>query len=423
MKHKSIIGLCLIGCLVAYGGLKSYVYFGVKSEVDRLVHLVEPYIDIRYQAISSSLSGEISVEGITVIPRGAVEVVRIGSLQLTGDDFTFLLKMVAGLKMDKPPEKVRIAARRVDIPLDMLQLLAPESEAPVNRPKPCTLSGILSHAGLENLDYQRLVADVNIDYKLSAAAGEFSIHIGYWLQDVEDFQLDLSFTDVSAPGDIALGVLPKLSRGELRYQMASDYTRGMVNYCAKQAGKTPSVFLDSRLSMSDHQFAQEFGFVPGRGIRSALDKVIRQSAEVEIEIVPGGSFDLLKLKRFPPRQWAQLMGVEMSVGGRQVRDLSFTLPKGGDLGIAPIHDGQSASTSGRVPPVKPRFIETEMDRLADYIGRDIRIYTTVPGKPKRGLLNGVKYRAIEVEQRIHGGKMTIRIPFDKVNKVEVLRYK
>ncbi|MEJ1409863.1 MAG: hypothetical protein RPU60_06555 [Candidatus Sedimenticola sp. (ex Thyasira tokunagai)] len=426
MRSKSIILLFLVVCLAVYGGLKGYVHFKVKAEVDRLIHLVEPYVDIRYEEISSSFGGEVSVEGITVIPKGAVEVVRIGVLELAGDDFTFLLEMVGGLKADKPPEKVQVAARRIEIPVEVEQLFGLEGGTVAARPKPCTLGGILSHSGLENLDYQRLIADVRFGYRLNASAGELSINIGYWLQEIENFRLDLSFTDVAAAGDVAMRVMPRLAGGELRYQMAQDYAIGMVNYCAKQAGKRPSAYLDNLFSMSDQRYAQELGFVPGQGIRFILDKMIRQSAEVHLRIAPGVRLDLPKLQSYSPSQWPELLGLEVTVGERQVTDLGLTIPERGAMGWSSrqgdAQDGAAAS-GGRLSRAKPRFIETGVDRLAGYLGSDVRIYTTSRSKPKHGILNAVKGEFLEVEQRIHGGKMTMLIALDRVKKVEVLRRK
>ncbi len=222
------------------------------------------------------------------------------------------------------------------------------------------------------------------------------------------------------------GAIPVLSEAAFDYQLEPDYIRGMTNYCAKQAGRTPAAFINTLFAMSDQDFSHNLGFVPGRGLRAALKSMISRAAPVEMKFNPVAGFDLRKLGEYSTGRQIALLGMELSVGGRRITDLDFSVQQnrssttpglfgGGDSGAFTSED-QSRSALPRA-----RYIETGMNDLERYLGYDVRIYQKNQKKPKVGILNKMKEGVLEVEQRLHGGKMTMQIAIDRVERVEVMR--
>lgn len=422
MKLRMLLPLLVVACLVGYGGLKGYLYYQVKAGVDRIVRQLQPFASVRYEEVGTGLglSGVVTVEGISIIPNGAVEVVRIGALELVGDDITFLLKMVGGLKLEEPPEQLRMTAYRVELPLDEGFLVGVSDEDEAARPAPCSLGGILRHSGLEQLNYPVTLADMQMGYRLRTITSELAVDFSYRLHGVEALRLEFTLSGVTAAGALMAGTMPQLSSGLMTYQFASDYTRGMVNYCANVAGMTPAAFLKQLFSIDDTGYADSLGFVPGAGIRTALSRMVGQSAEAKVMINPVAGVDLFTLSTLPPEALIEQLGLTLAVGGQGVSDLSFSLPmkRGGSPGSLA---GQRAGDGSAAPVGKPRYIETGVAGLARYQGYDVRIYTRGQAAVKQGILSVVRAQEMEVEQRIHGGKMTMLIPFDKVERAEVYR--
>ncbi len=59
-----VVTVILVGIL-GYVGAKFYLHHEVSSNLDTAIALVQPFADIQYQGVSSTMSGELSVEGIS----------------------------------------------------------------------------------------------------------------------------------------------------------------------------------------------------------------------------------------------------------------------------------------------------------------------------------------------------------------------
>ena len=59
-----VVTVILVGVL-GYVGAKFYLHHEVSSNLDTAIALVQPFADIQYQGVSSTMSGELSVDGIS----------------------------------------------------------------------------------------------------------------------------------------------------------------------------------------------------------------------------------------------------------------------------------------------------------------------------------------------------------------------
>ena len=91
MKAKTAIAVPLILIKGRYLGLKAYVYFSAKSDVDNLVKQASLFADVRYGGISSDLmEGSISINDIVISPRTLQDEIKIVELKMQGDGPAFL---------------------------------------------------------------------------------------------------------------------------------------------------------------------------------------------------------------------------------------------------------------------------------------------------------------------------------------------
>lgn len=56
-------GLVLLVGL-GYGGSKAYIYYQVSDRVDSAIPFISPYMDFQYGGISSTLTGELTIDDI-----------------------------------------------------------------------------------------------------------------------------------------------------------------------------------------------------------------------------------------------------------------------------------------------------------------------------------------------------------------------
>lgn len=434
MKLKNALLVPVVAGLLIYGGIKGFIYYKVKSGLDQMVTMAEPFAAISYGGIASGLEdGSITVEKISITPGGSSDAVQIDAINVRGDGLVFLLDLVNGFSMDKPPEQLQISVRQAEFPLNADILGQFEPEGSRDKAESCTIGGLFQYADLEHLGYETLIANISMSYRLDPRTGEMDVHSDYSLNTIESSSMEFFFKRVPQPGAMMMGATPVIDRFSIRYQLERGYLNGVIDYCAKQSGQTADSFIAGLFDKDDSYYLKNLGYLPGPGLRFALKQFIAEEpGEILITGNPGTDLDPSTLSAYKPADIVTLLGLELSVNNQLVTDLSFTLPEtGGEGVISRIRESQVDSkpdmSTGMqrnrklVKQKKLRFIETELGQLKSYIGRNVKLYTSLLEKPKEGILVSLKDRQVHLEQRIYGGKMTTYVAFDDIKKAAVLR--
>ncbi|MCW8890757.1 MAG: hypothetical protein OQL20_08885 [Sedimenticola sp.] len=430
MKLKNVLLVPVVIGLVAYGGIKGYLYYQVKQGLDRMAALSAPFVTLKYGGIDTSLRGVISVADIKLTPVGAPVGIDIDRAELKGRGVEFLLDVAGGFKMEQPPERLHLLMKRIRIPLGSDFAESFGFTASGQSPEMCSLGGILAQTGIEQLGFQQLIADAGLRYEYDQRAGEVNLFTDYALAGLASVRLEMGVTGVSQPGALMVGAVPQLGRMIIRYQMDQGYTQRVVDTCAAQAGLDRSAFIDTLFIDKGDHYLKNLGFVPGQGIRFVLRHLITQPGELVISLSPDGPINPAVLNAYKPQDLVRVLGVQVSINDQPISDLSFTLPEGSrelaSLLGAP-SQGDTAPITGqtkREPApkrVSVRYITTPLDDLPRYLGRDVRILLNDRDTPQQGVLIAMKNNQLDVEQRLHGGRMTVYIPVQKIKRVEVLR--
>ena len=430
MKLKTVLLVPLVVGLAAYGAIKGYLHYRVASDLDRLSSMMAPFAELRYDAIATGLvEGSVALEGLRVTPAGATGSITIDRVELTGDGPGFLIGVATGLRPEQPPERLQLALHRVRSPVsvDDLGSWAPETgEGEVDA---CSLGGLLGQQGLERLGFQQLVADARLRYDFLPRSGGLAVE-GHLVQhglSRGSFEAELS--GLKSPGAMAAGVPPQMRRLVIRTQYDAGYLQRALADCAASQGVEPGAYVDRLLAADEATLARQLGFVPGAGLRFALGQMIGKAAELVIVANPGSALNPATLSAYRPQQLVQVLGINLSVNGQAVSDLSFSLPSASgtlaDLTGEAVAGGDSGVTAeaqeSRPKPPRARFINTPLEELQRYIGRDVRIHTSDRPGPQKGILVALGNGQLDLEQRLYGGKMTVYIPLREIRRVEVYR--
>jgi hypothetical protein len=433
MKLKTILMVPLVVGLVAYGGIKGYVYVKAKQELDQVIATAGPFVDISYEGIGSSLDGTLSVEGVKLSPREVVGSIRIQSLDISGDGPGFFYEMFNGFDPGQPPRKFQVAARKISIPVDanFMAQLADGSAAP--RPGACSLGGVLQHVGLDRLGYDQLTADGRIGYQLDAADGEMTLRMDYLLRGVEELFMEMSFSGMPDPGQMMMGAGPRLNRMSLQYRLDPDYLKGMLNHCAAEGKQSREQFVESLFQKDEDYYARNLGFVPGGGILFALQELIGGSGELLITASPGPQFNPMTMAGYSTEQVVSMLGLDVTVGGKPVTDFSFQTPShphqsstlmallGSDEAQEETWepDSEEQRAPVRRAPIRYRFVSTPVTALQQYTGREVRLTVKGVAKVQEGMLLSVGDGYLNLEKAVFNGKMTSHLPLSKISRVEV----
>ncbi|WP_435684695.1 hypothetical protein [Sedimenticola selenatireducens] len=429
MKLKRVLSITLVVGLVAYAALKGAVYYQVKTGLGRLTAMVAPFATLKYEAIESALQGSVAVTGISVMPADAPVGTRIERIELQGEGTRFLLDLLKGFDAERPPRRLQLSVSRMAMPLGggYLQQWFPASSA--TEPDICTLGGLLGQTQIERLGFRQRLADTRLRYDFDRRSGEMTLLMDYTLDGLAALSVEMSLNKLS-PMDA--GATPVLERFSLHYRIDPDYMRRTVDYCAGEAGLDSAAFIDRLFTGGSTYYANNLGFIPGEGLRSALRRLISRPGDLLITSVPDSQFSPALLQQYKPQELVRLLGLSLSVNDQPVTDLSFSLPQGNEQladlfgTLAPAASGENGGGETVPAPASPkpraRFMATPVARLSRYIGGDVRVYGSERDDPQQGILMSLRDRQLELEQRLYGGKMTLYIPLEKISRVEVLRW-
>jgi len=428
MKLKTVLLVPLVAGLAAYGAIKGYLHYRVASDLDRLSSMMAPFAELRYDTIATGLvEGSVALQGLRVTPAGATGSITIDRVELAGDGPGFLFAVATGLRLEQPPERLQLALHRVRSPVSVDDLGSWAPDAGDGEVDACSLAGLLGQQGLERLGFQQLVADARLRYDFLPGSGGLAVQGDLVQHGLSRSSFEAELSGLQGPGAMVAGVPPQMRRLVIRFQYDEGYLQRALADCA--ADVDPRAYVDRLLAADDAALAGQLGFVPGGGLRFALGQMVGEAAELVVTANPGGALNPAMLSAYRPQQLVQVLGVNLSVNGQAVSDLSFTLPSGGgtlaDLAGETVADADN-SVTGEAPAARPkppraRFISTPLEELRRYIGRDVRIHTSDRPDPQKGILVALGEGQLDLEQRMYGGKMTVYIPLREIRRVEVYR--
>ncbi|MCP3870460.1 MAG: hypothetical protein GY703_20695 [Gammaproteobacteria bacterium] len=446
VKAKTLVLVLFVAVAAGYGLTKAYIYYKVKSELDNMVRIAAPFMEISYGDIGSDLKGALSVRKLDFLFLSGGETMQIESVELRGSGPEFLYQLAAGFGGLNQPDNVTVNLLGVSVPADQnfssglgfSGMDDTESGIPYQT-EPCTLGGILNNRGMEALGTSTLVADVTFSYSLDRKKDNVQVFLDSQVDDISSFSIEMNLNNLPRPGAVMMGSLPKLGKFELQYRVEPKYATRMLAHCAEQAGKSPEDFVESLFDLSEQQFASNLGAVPGPGIQETLRTLVAEGGDIQLTADPNIPFDPIELATYQPEEMLQKLGLEMSLNDKPVKDLSISLPSDGaspswisglrslSKNSEPLSaqtgtqsSGQKGTTGSGTRTVNDlRFVDTRVSELHRHIGKQVKLYSRSAKRPKQGQLESITGDIISVKQRVHRGSLTAHIQLSEVNRAEV----
>jgi hypothetical protein len=447
MKVKNLLVFVLLGSGLVYGGLKGYIHYKVKKQVDTLVAAAAPFADIEYGSIGSTLDGSISVEDIVLYPRGINDPVRLDRLRLVTPGLDFLLRGAESMRAGELPERMGMELRGARLSLNGRLVQALE-EAEVSQsglqPSPeqlCSLSRTFLTARYRELGMTELVFDNDLQIERGLSPSQVVMKMVYSLRGVEQGEAAVTLAGVGNDVMSVAVSTPRLHSVSISYRPDPVLARKALDYCAGLKGTDVPGFITQLFDNSDDWFAEQLGFVPGPGIRAALRQLMENPGELRLRAQPHSPLDMKSVHLYKPEDWPDLFGLIVTVNDTEVRDLSFRMPlreaseartkssafqfpalallernrrQESPEATAAVKRAQSETPSGR-----PRYRQVNRQEVAKLVGKTARI-STVDGKRRSGRILSVTNGIISLQLRLHGGTLSTEVPIARARKIEVL---
>lgn len=251
---KSIIVLAVLLGGAGYGGAKWYLHGEVSDAMDSIVLMASPYAKVQYDGVSSSLSGELTVDGVQVRVSGFRDEITIDRMGIDTPSFFSLLNIsdFVSLQSDGMPAYFGFIIEGLRVPVDAdyfqelykFNLLSREVTDGGEAGVACTGKYGFSPAVLSALGYTE--QNVSMSVTVRDAKSNFSVDMQASVQDMWDIRADIALAG-NISSEIKKGRLYRPRLNDLRLVYADQSLKGRVEkYCAT-LGLSPEEVLKAQM--------------------------------------------------------------------------------------------------------------------------------------------------------------------------------
>ena len=236
-----IVWLLVIGAC-GYFGSKWYLHSEVSDGMDMAVIMMAPYADVEYSGVASTLTGELTIEGIRVRIDGFNDDLYIDRLGIDTPSFLSLIELgdVARMKSDGMPEYFGFMVEGLRIPagadyykeLYKFTLEMRGVDDALDAAVECTGKYGFSPKALAELGYKEQVISSSITIRNQR--GKYSFDMTMTMQDMWDIDASLTLA-----GDMMTDMMkvrayrPKLS--SLKVAMTDrSLNKRVADYCSRR---------------------------------------------------------------------------------------------------------------------------------------------------------------------------------------------
>jgi len=236
-----LVWLIVIG-VGAYFGAKFYLHSKVSDGMDMAVIMMSPYADVEYDGVASTLTGELTVEGIRVRFDGFSDNFYIERLGIDTPSFLSLIRLgdAARMRSDGMPEYFGFLIEGMRIPVDAdyyekvyeVALEARGVDDAHDAAAECTGRYGFSPQALSELGYREQVISSSIT--VHNLRGRFSLDVTMEMRDMWDIDANVTLAgDMITEISKGRAFRPRLSSLEVAMTDRSLHGR-VADYCSRR---------------------------------------------------------------------------------------------------------------------------------------------------------------------------------------------
>ena len=233
-----IIGGIVVG-LLGYGGAKLYLHNEVSSAMDQAVMMATPFAKIEYDGVSSSLTGELTVDGLTVRIVGYRDEIYVDRFGIDTPSFFALMDLFDPMKLQSEglPDYLGFIVEGVRIPvhadyfadLHEFTLEASGITEVSDAAEKCTGKYGFSPTALSALGYDEQVLSMSMYLRDEDSSFAFDMSVN--MQDMWDLQADIDLAG-NMMTELMKGPAYRPKLGSMRLEYTDRSLNGrVVEYC------------------------------------------------------------------------------------------------------------------------------------------------------------------------------------------------
>ena len=430
-----VLGLLVVAVL-AYGGIKAYMYYSLKTKMDRLAQQFSLLGKFEYGGLTTSVKGNLSIEDIRLRVHGMDDELRIKAIRYQTPGILFLLQANKQLEEGRIPKSLSLSVEGVTIDLygeftDRLEQFVSDLNFQLQGVNPlCGGRLFFGPREMRDMGYEEITGDIQIGYHFDPANANIVVDITASTQNMAAARIQALIERISDTTIISMmqpGHQPRLGKITVNYTDQS-YIKRLSEYCASLSKLELNEYITAESNQQPVYYSYTWGIVPGPGLRQAYRAFLTNPEQINISLELPESVTPDNVRLFKPEDIPGLLSLQLSVNGEAVNDLSFDFYKGQKLDLSR-NFGRLFARPGAEPVKPPRkkkkvkyetkYYTVPVSGLKKYLGEEVRLQTTT-GQTRLGYLTKIGKTVAHVEQRVHSGRFTMTVPLGNITKAEVL---
>ncbi len=316
-----IIWAVVVGA-IAFFGTKWYMHKRVGEGVDMMVLMMSPWAQVEYDGISSTLSGELTIDGVSAYITGFSDELQIGRIGIDTPSFLTLMELsdigTGMVKVPEVPEYFGFIAKDVRYPVDAdyfkkLYKLMLESAGVGDKARDpaarCVGKYGFSSEALEGLGYDEQVFSMSIILRQQEQSYAMEMSL-----EVEDmWTMDAVMTlagDMTAEFMKGTAYRPKLR--EMRVEFEDDSLIKRVNKYCDRLGLTPEQTLVAQMDKLDYM-GRENGIIFDEYMTEPYKKFLDEKGKLIVTAKPNEPISVTHIDLYAPADVPALLNLEASV--------------------------------------------------------------------------------------------------------------
>jgi len=317
MKKLIVWAILLVGG--GYLGAKFYLHYRVTSDLDDMLLMVSPFAKVDYRGVSSTIGGELSIDGVQVTVNGYRDPIKVESLTLVTPGFWYLIGLDdAGSKMGASdmPDSLGFAIQGLEIATDsdLLREVYRMSEADAGGAKDvdpaAECSGLNGYGPrmLRELGYDRLKVDMFMGYE--KAGNDMLVDARAAVENMYDMNIEMTIDGGMSPKAMMVGAFrPRMSDGSLEFVDRSFMER--ISRLCRAAGLSDEQLLEAKLE-TFHALGREKGIAFDEPIVAAYTEFLGGKSTFTLTADPHEPVALSQITLYKPEDVPDLLNLSAS---------------------------------------------------------------------------------------------------------------
>jgi hypothetical protein len=314
MRVKNVLITILVVGLAAYGGLKAYMYYRAKEDIDIFFAPIRLMLPVEYSYISTSIYGPVSIKDIKIRIPQIEEEINLGDFTLLERNYSGdLVKGNVPVRLHFKFDDLLLNVSLIEKYLEFIHKIARHNNVQLNfTPELVQRLGFArvynESMNLRQLGYDQLVVDGEFDFKLDRVANKAHLMWRIAIEGMGDISVETDLDGLSQNINSAvLGV--KIVESKITY-IDDSYVERMIKMFAEFNGVKPEQQKKAMFSVLDKDLAEHNVKLSPDSVKN-LKAFLTSPKQLILTMYPYRPVGIESIKHYKPGDVPMLLNLQI----------------------------------------------------------------------------------------------------------------